>query len=111
MEPLMSPRPRPALHKLDKGWIGFIGGLIIPMLTMFAFYQIKFGHLNPQSFMFLTFAKKIFPPLLSLCVVVNLGLFFLFFWRNLNYAARGVIASTLVYAFLVLFMKLYYNEI
>jgi hypothetical protein len=111
MEPWLNPSSKPQLHKLDKGWVGFVGGLIIPLVVMFIFYQVNFGQLNPQSFVFLTFARKIFPPLLSLCVVVNLGLFFLFYWRQLYYAARGVIASTLIYAFIVLFMKLYYNEI
>jgi hypothetical protein len=61
-----------------------------------------------NSFVADAFMKSVFAPLLSLCVIINLGLFYLFYWKYLNYAARGVIGATFVYAFIVFIIKIFY---
>jgi hypothetical protein len=98
------------INRFDKGWVGFSGGFILPVVALMIYYYKNFSFLTIDSFLFFTFFRKIFPPLFSLCVAVNLGLFFLFYWRNYNYAARGVIAVTLFYTIIVFILKFYLGE-
>ena len=42
----------------------------------------------------------------SLAVIPNLLLFFIFIWTNRNFAARGVIFATLILAFFMLILKI-----
>lgn len=106
--PPLNPKKSP---KIDHFLVGFFTGLIIPLLVMYWFYEFKFSAIHPKSSVFDIMTRKMLPPLLSLCVVVNLGAFYLFYWKNLNFAARGVIAATILYALLVLAMKIYFHEI
>ena len=48
---------------------------------------------------------KMLSKLVSLAAIPNLLLFFLFIWTKRNFAARGVIFSTLLLAFLMLLLK------
>lgn len=48
-----------------------------------------------------------FLPILSLCVVPNLLIFFTFIWTNRDKSARGVLLATIIYAMYVCIMKLY----
>ena len=72
------------MHKYNKLWVGLVMGILV----------------------FKMFVSNIFTPLLSLSVVVNLGLFFIFINKNFYYAARGVIFSTIIYAIIVFALKL-----
>lgn len=103
----------PVWHtRLDKGWIGFLFGLIVPVITLMIYYRLNYSFMNPDNFIYFQFFRKVFAPLVSLCVVPNLGLFFVFYWQELNYAARGVIGSTLLYAcFIFIFIFLLQNGI
>ena len=85
--------------------IGIIVGLIGPLLVMLSFYLIKYSRFSIPEFVNLMFGAQIFTPLISLSVVINLLLFFLFYWTHRDYAARGVIFATMIYALLVVVLK------
>lgn len=85
--------------------IGFITGLIAPMLVMMCFYLVKYSRFTIGEFVNLMLGAQIFIPLMSLSVIINLLLFFIFLWTNKDYAARGVILATMVYAFTVIIFK------
>ncbi len=83
---------------------GLIIGLVLPILVMFIFYEFR----NMQSFdMFINLVKKagILTHLISLCVLPNLFVFFIFMWTNRLHSAKGVIGATFIYTFIVLIMK------
>lgn len=106
MEQQQQPRFSGA-HGADKMWIGFVIGMLAPVIVFLAYYQMNYSFIRFNSFVADAFMKSIFAPLLSLCVIINLGIFYLFYWRYMNYAARGVIAATFVYAIAVFILKIW----
>ena len=94
-------------NKFDSGWIGFICGLFAPLLTLFVFYLARYSsHLSfAQFYREILFANGIVTPSISLCVIINLLVFFIFIWTNRNFSARGVLFSTFIYAGYVVYQK------
>jgi hypothetical protein len=84
---------------------GLIPALVLPALTLLAFWLIKSdrGFVDfLQHFQQMDMLSKV----VSLAAIPNLLLFFLFIWTNRNFSARGVIFSTLLLAFVMLILKL-----
>jgi hypothetical protein len=92
--------------KFDRVWLGLVLGLLAPWLVMLVYYRIVYSYLLPDDFLHKMFVQMVFLPVLSLCVVVNLGIFFLFIWTEKYFSARGVIFATLLYAIYVFAVKL-----
>lgn len=100
---MISPQ---TVRKLDHFAVGFSFGIVAPILVFLAYYKLNYDFITFNSFLMDAFVKSIFAPLLSLCVIINLGIFYLFYWKYLNYAARGTIGATFVYAIVVFIIKL-----
>ncbi len=101
----MLPKNDNNRNKLDTFGFGFIAGVFAPLLVFLIYYKINFDFIRLNSFIADVFLKNILAPLLSLCVIINLGIFYLFYWKYYNYAARGIIGATLFYALIVLIAK------
>lgn len=96
----------PANRKMDKLWIGLIIGLAAPLLTLYVFYLFRFSHLTFTQFYYeILLAGNIVTPSVSLCVIMNLLVFFIFIWTHRYYSARGVLMATIVYACYVVYQK------
>ena len=83
---------------------GLIPALVLPVLTLLAFWLIK----SDRGFVdFLVYFQnmKMLSKVVSLAAIPNLLLFFLFIWTNRNFSARGVIFATLLLAFVMLILK------
>ena len=87
--------------------LGLIMGLFLPALCMLMFYYSSFTRV-PVSF-FLQYAAqiRILPKIIGVCTVPNLGLFYLFTWRNHLLAARGVLMASFIIAFVILGLILF----
>ena len=93
--------------KLNNMWLGLALGLIVPWIVMLVYYRINYSYLSANSFLYKTvFLDKVFVPLLSLCVVGNLLVFFIFIWSDKLNSARGVLFATILYAITVFAIKL-----
>ena len=83
---------------------GLIGGLALPMVTLVIIWLVRyeggFGEFL-SSFQRMGALSKV----ISLSVIPNLLLFFLFIWTNRTFSARGVIFATLVVAMIMLILK------
>lgn len=95
-----------ATAKFNTFWTGALSGLAIPALSIFLFYLI----FAPENFSFTDFINytryvRLTSPVISLCVLPDLLLFFIFIWTDKYFSARGVITATLVYVMLVLLIK------
>ena len=90
--------------KLDSLWIGLVVGIFVPVLSLLMFYYSTF---TKVSFMDYSLQVRILPKIISLCVVPNLGVFFLFMWRNHYYSARGIILATVIITLVVLVLKIF----
>ncbi|KAA3649056.1 MAG: hypothetical protein DWP98_07595 [Bacteroidetes bacterium] len=96
-----------SVKKIDKLWFGMIVGFVLPAFTMLIFYYSSYAYLTVPDFLRKMAFQAILIKLLSLCAVVNLGGFFLFYQTKNDKAARGVIFSTLLIALFVMFKKLH----
>ena len=92
--------------KFDATWIGVIAGLFSPLIALFIFYLVKYSHLSfAQFFKDILLGYGVLTSVISLCVIVNLLVFFIFLWTNRNRSARGVLLATFIYAGFVVYQK------
>ncbi len=92
--------------KIDKVWIGFLFGLIAPLISLYIGYLVKYNYLTFSEFYHrILITNMILTPIISLCVITNLLVFFIFIWTHRNFSARGVLFSTIIYAAWVVYQK------
>jgi hypothetical protein len=85
---------------------GLIIGLLLPVLVMFVFYEA--GNMSSPEMFFTQIMKVgVLTHLISLCVVPNLLVFFIFMWTNRLLSAKGIIGATFIYTFIVLILKFF----
>lgn len=94
-------------RKADKLWIGIAAGIILPCIVLLIFYLSSYAYLTVPQFLRKMVFQSIILKLLSLCAIVNLGAFFLFYQSKHDRAARGVIFATMIFAFIVMFNQLF----
>ena len=87
--------------------LGIFLGLIGPLITMYTFYFFNYSALEFEVFIDRLLYSTLFAPVLSLCVLINLLLFFVFIWLNRDEGSKGVLLTTILYALLILGMKLF----
>jgi len=85
--------------------LGLILGLLLPVITFVAIYFVQFSQYNMEEFMMYLFGFSVLTKVMSLCVLPNLGLFFLFIRRNLLFSARGMLMATIIFGVGVFILK------
>jgi hypothetical protein len=84
-------------------------GLILGIGTSFLISLISFLYTNPgfssADYFDIFVNGKILAPLLSVALVGNLGLFFLFLKLNKDNISRGILAATMVVGVFIFIMK------
>ena len=63
----------------------------------------------PQFFKFLLMGR-VLSAVLSLCLIPNLGLFFLFINKEYYKTTRGIILSTLLYGFVIVILEYSWSD-
>lgn len=91
--------------KVDNLKLGLLLGIIAPALTMFVIYLIQFTNYNLTELISLLVEKRVFTKIVSLCVIPNLALFFLFLNKNYYRSARGILTATFIFAIFVFITK------
>ncbi|MCF8370297.1 MAG: hypothetical protein K9H64_01660 [Bacteroidales bacterium] len=91
--------------KFDAPYIGLLVGIIVPLIGLFVFYKYNFQTLDFREFIDHVIRINRIPQLLSLSVIANLAVFYLFIWKKFYYSARGVIGATFIYVLVVLILK------
>ncbi len=89
----------------DTLFLGLILGFIAPFMGTIGFYLTKFSQKSFLEFIELTVSKNILSPLLSLCVVINLGVFYLFLNTGKYQIVRGILLSTFIYGLVIVIFK------
>ena len=85
--------------------IGFVIGLISPLITFYLFCRIAFPDLNVWDQFMSYYRRHVITHVISLAVIINLALFFIFLQTNRDQSARGVLGATFVFAFIILILK------
>jgi hypothetical protein len=91
--------------KVDRFYNGFIWGMLLPLMIFLFVYFFRYRSFSFTDFIENLTELKILIKLLSLCGFSNLLLFYLLYRNKMDQAARGVIAATFVYGFLVLISR------
>jgi hypothetical protein len=92
--------------KFNNFILGTIAGLLLPFLSLFFYWlrSYKFITFIPQFFKFMLLGH-ILSAILSLCLIPNLGMFFLFLNKEYYKTTRGIILSTILYGFTIVILK------
>ncbi|HEX7413297.1 MAG TPA: hypothetical protein VF411_04560 [Bacteroidia bacterium] len=92
--------------KLNTFILGIVSGLLVPVIFLFIYWLWSFKYMNfiPQFFKFLLIGR-VLSAVLSLCLIPNLGLFFLFVNKEYYKTTRGIILSTFIYGFTIVVLK------
>lgn len=96
------------MNKLDKKWIGFLFGVILPfILVWLVIWILATAGDYSYKFMLDKFinSDKTRVQIISLSAIGNLGLFYLFLKKNLNQAAMGVIFGTMAFVPYIIYIK------
>lgn len=78
---------------------------MLPMLALVIFYLAAFGDTDLAVFTETLVSRKKLSSLISLCVIPDLLLFFIFIWLDYLYSARGVLAAVFLLALIVVLTK------
>ena len=101
----MKTYPKPVFRNY---WIGFIVGLISPFFILFCYWLYVYSYMSfiPDFLKYLS-VGKILASVISLCVVPNLGIFFVLLNKERYKSAYGIIGATLLYALYIFYLKLF----
>ena len=92
-------------NKINTLGTGLILGILVPVISFFVFYLIKFRHYDFDDYVTGVMLHAILTKVLSLCILPNLALFFIFIWTNKLTAARGVLTATIFLSIVMLLLK------
>ncbi|MEA2105875.1 MAG: hypothetical protein U9P82_04050 [Bacteroidota bacterium] len=85
--------------------LGLVLGILAPIVTMLIVYFSRFTQYIFTELIDYLINTQVFTKIVSLCVIPNLILFFVFIWLNYLYSARGVLMATIVFAIFVFVTK------
>jgi hypothetical protein len=95
------------LDKIDKIWLGFLFGLIFPAFCFMGYWLFAHNQLNfPYGFIRYLRAGNMLQEVAIVCVIANLGIFYLSLNKKIFDFGRGLIISTFLYVGLVLYISL-----
>jgi uncharacterized BrkB/YihY/UPF0761 family membrane protein len=89
----------------DNVFTGLVFGFIAPLIVFIIYTKIKQPDDAFTDVVREFIRLKIFTVVLSFAAFVNLAVFFLFIWTNKEKSARGVLTATLIYAFVIIILK------
>lgn len=94
------------VNKFNKLYVGIISGILLPLLFLFIFFEFKKNDYGLFEYIGHSFQIKILPKLISLSLIPNLVLFFVFIQRNFLKSARGVLLAMFMAGFVIILLKL-----
>ncbi len=96
---------RRKINKLDNMGIGLLAGFLMPVIIFFAVYYINERGISFSNYVGNLMYLHALVKLGSLCVFANSAVFMGFIKLKYDKAARGVLAATIIYAFVVLISR------
>lgn len=91
---------------INKTWIGFLIGLVLPVITTLLFFKFAYAGILP-FFDFLAQMMEIrgVGMLLAVSCLPNLAVFTIFTYIDRLNISRGIFLATLIYAFAIVVVK------
>ena len=94
-------------EKFDSIWLGIVLGLFSPIIGFFVFYFTNYNYMTLSGFINYIILGSSYAPLISLSVIANLPVFYIFIQKNKYHTAKGILLTTFLYAFFVFFLKFF----
>ena len=91
--------------KINKQWHGYLLGALLPAISLVIIYFALASDFRFVDFIRYLNVRGDLSRALSLSVLPNLGLFFVFIWTDRLKAAQGVLGSTIILALIIVFMR------
>ena len=85
--------------------LGSIIGIIAPVIGVTLFYFYKDIDKSILDFLIYLKNNSVITHTISICVIPNLLLFFIFIWTKRFQSARGVTLATMIWAFTILILR------
>ena len=95
------------IDKFNHLWIGLAAGLIVPAIALTGYYFARYSGLSITDFFAVYKNLGILTHIISLSVLPDLLVFFLFIRKNLLKSARGVLLATFLFTFAVLCIRFF----
>lgn len=92
--------------KFDSSLLGFALGVIAPAVTFMLLLRFYYPFDYFETFFKGYWLKLLAPKVMSLSVIPNLALFFLFIYTHRYKSARGALGATILIAVAVFIIKL-----
>ena len=92
---------------LDTTVTGTVFGIIVPIIAFLIVYFVLSGSQTLNEYLQRLIDRNIQGHFISISVIPNLLIFFIFIWLNKMKTARGVLLSTFLWAFLILAIRLF----
>ncbi|MES2590802.1 MAG: hypothetical protein V4608_02870 [Bacteroidota bacterium] len=91
----------------DKTWIGSTAGILAPVIAFVIYYLVNYRYMAVGRFIDYLILGDTYTAIVTLCLLANLGAFYLFIWKEKYVGARGVLASTFIWAAVVMYLKFF----
>jgi len=92
---------------LDTTVTGTLFGIFVPIITFFVIYFVLSDNQSLNDYLQRLIDRNIQGHFISISVIPNLLFFFIFIWLYKMKAARGILLSTFLWAFVVLAIRLF----
>lgn len=94
-------------EKLNTLWIGLIAGIAVPVIALSIYYYLRSDGLGFANFLKVYKNLGILTHIVSLSVLPDLLVFFLFIQLKMLKSARGVLMATFLFTFMVLGIRFF----
>jgi hypothetical protein len=94
-------------NRFDDLKLGTILGLVVPVLGFLIFYLWNFTKWPFSVFVEFVIQKAAISKVLSLSLLPNLLVFFLYIRKNYYLTARGILMSTIIWTFTIVIVKFF----
>lgn len=97
------------MFKKDNLPFGILLGLLTPVIGFFLYYLLVFlpRHIGLGEFMDVLLSnRQMLPKVISICLVLNGVVFYLYTQKRRDITAKGIFLVTMLYAITILLLKL-----
>jgi hypothetical protein len=91
---------------INSVFTGLLSGIIAPALTLYLYCRLTFPLSTFMEEIEKFNSRNVLSHVVSLSVLINLLLFFIFIWTKKENSAKGVIGATIIYGLFIAYLQL-----
>jgi hypothetical protein len=93
------------VHKWNKWWIGWVVGVISPVIGFFILYLFDKSYRSLHDFIFLSYQIGMISKILSISLLANFAGFYFFLNKEWYYSVRGIILGMMSWGVVILYFR------